>query len=157
MRTAVVRIDVDPTGQLTADELTAGMAALRELAAQAGVEVVDTNLAAMPVRRRVARLLIAGTDPESVEQAGLGLCARAFGTPPAVGVTTYLSRGTDDDARGVLVAFGVSGEIRRSPGADGQDVVYVTVPDADLQRVPESRIHTALEASLNCEVRISAT
>ena len=25
---------------------------------------------------------------------------------------------------------------------------------ADLERVPESRIHTALEATLNCEVRI---
>jgi len=60
----------------------------------------------------------------------------------------------DDDAHGVLAAFGLSGEIVREPGDDGYDIVYVTLPEADLDRVPESRIHTALEASLNCEVHI---
>jgi hypothetical protein len=69
-------------------------------------------------------------------------------------VITFVSRGTDDDARGVLSAFGLTGEIARAPGDDGYDVVYVTLREADLDRVPESRIHTALEASLNCEVRI---
>ena len=34
------------------------------------------------------------------------------------------------------------------------DVVHVTVCEPDLQRVGESRLHTALEASLNCEVHI---
>jgi hypothetical protein len=29
-----------------------------------------------------------------------------------------------------------------------------TLPTADRRRVPESRLHTALEAALNCEVRI---
>ena len=41
-----------------------------------------------------------------------------------------------------------------APGDDGFDVVYVTLREADLERIPESRIHTALEASLNCEVHI---
>jgi hypothetical protein len=54
----------------------------------------------------------------------------------------------------VLSGFGLTGEVRRSPGDDGFDVVYVTLREADLGRVPESRIHTALEASLNCEVHI---
>jgi len=40
------------------------------------------------------------------------------------------------------------------PGEEGWDVVHVTLCKADLERVPESRVHTALEASLNCEVRI---
>jgi len=40
------------------------------------------------------------------------------------------------------------------PGDDGLDIVYVTLREDDLERVPESRVHTALEASLNCEVHI---
>ena len=67
---------------------------------------------------------------------------------------TYVSRGTDEDARGVLAGFGITGEISRSVGDDGLDVISVTLRKADLQRIPESRIHTALEASTNCEVHI---
>jgi hypothetical protein len=70
------------------------------------------------------------------------------------GVVTFVSRGTDDDAHGVLAAFGLTGEISRVPGNDGFDIVHVTLRESDLDRVPESRIHTALEASLNCEVHI---
>ena len=82
------------------------------------------------------------------------LCGRAFGTKPVAGVVTYISRGTDDDAYGVLSAFGLDGEVVREPGDDGYDIVTVTLRAADLTRVPESRIHTALEASLNAEVHI---
>jgi hypothetical protein len=85
------------------------------------------------------------------------LCAKAFGTEPDAGVLTYISRGTDDDAHGVLAGFGLAGEIQRLPGDEGFDVVYVTLRKADLDRFPESRIHTALEASLNCEVHIRTT
>jgi len=46
------------------------------------------------------------------------------------------------------------GEAERVLGDEGWDIVTVTLRKADLQRVPESRIHTALEASLNCEVHI---
>ncbi len=67
---------------------------------------------------------------------------------------TFISHGTDDDAYGVLAGFGLTGVIERTPGADGWDIITVTLRSADLQRVPESRIHTALEASTNCEVRI---
>jgi hypothetical protein len=154
MRTAVVRVDIDPSGQLTPVQLNEGMTALRGLADEAGVGVVDNDLAAMPVRRREVRLLMTGTDAEVIKGSAVVLCAKAFDTIPAAGVVTYVSRGTDDDAHGVLAGFGLSGEIRRSPGEDGLDVVYVTLRKADLDRVPESRVHTALEASLNCEVRI---
>ncbi len=40
------------------------------------------------------------------------------------------------------------------PAVEGWDAVEVTLRRADLARVPESRLHAALEASLNCEVHI---
>ena len=154
MRTAVVRVNVDPPGLLTPAQLDEGMAALLGLARELGADVVDNNLAAMPPGRREAELLIAGDDVDSLTEQAIGLCARAFGTIPVPGVVTYVSRGTDDDAHGVLSAFGLTGDIVRTPGDDGFDIVHVTLREADLDSIPESRIHTALEASLNCEVHI---
>jgi hypothetical protein len=154
MRTAVVRVQVDPAGRLTPDELTDGMAALRALVDAAGIEVLENNLAALPAARREVQLLMAGGDAEELKRDAMALCARAFDTEPAAGVLTYVSRGTDDDAHGVLAGFGLVGEITRTAGDDGLDVVHVNLLEADLERVPESRIHTALEASLNCEVHI---
>jgi hypothetical protein len=154
MRTAVVRVNVDPSGVLTPAQLDQGMSTLLGLAAEVGADVVQAALAAMPAARREVAVLIAGSDAGTVKQTALGLCANAFGTTPVAGVVTYVSRGTDDDAHGVLAGFGLTGEITRVPGDDGFDVVYVTLREADLERIPESRIHTALEASLNCEVHI---
>jgi hypothetical protein len=108
----------------------------------------------MPPQRREVELLIDGADAAELSQTAVSLCARAFGTTPVPGVVTFISRGTDDDAHGVLAGFGLTGDIERVPDADGWDVVHVTLRRADLERVPESRVHTALEASLNCEVQI---
>jgi hypothetical protein len=133
------------------------MTALLELAGELGADVAENNLAAMPAGRREVEVLIAGDDGGTVKRIGVDLCGRAFGVfnvTPVAGVVTFISRGTDDDAHGVLSAFGLTGEVVRSPGDDGFDIVYVTLREADLDRVPESRIHTALEASLNCEVHI---
>jgi hypothetical protein len=155
MRTAVVRVNVDPTGVLTAAQLGDDMTTLLALADKAGAEVVRTTVAALQAGRREVELLVAGGDAETVKGVALDLCAKAFGTSPVAGVITYISRGTDDDAHGVLAGFGLTGEIRRTPGDDdGFDIVYVTLRQEDLERVPESRVHTALEASLNCEVHI---
>ncbi|MDT5114842.1 MAG: hypothetical protein QOE30_581 [Mycobacterium sp.] len=154
MRTAVVRVNVDPEGMLTPAQLRDGMAALLELAAQAGADVVENDLAAMPVRRREAELLIAAEDGDTAREAAIGLCTTAFSAAPVPGVITFVSRGTDDDAHGVLSGFGLTGEIVRTPGDDGFDIVHVTLREEDLERIPESRVHTALEASLNCEVHI---
>ena len=155
MRTAVVRVNVDPTGVLTAAQLGDGMTTLLVLAEKAGAELVHITAAALQAGRREVELLVAGDDAETVKGIALGLCAKAFGTSPVASVVTYISRGTDDDAHGVLAGFGLTGEIRRTPGDDdGFDVVYVTLRQADLDRVPESRIPTALAASLNCEVHI---
>ena len=154
MRTAVVRVNVDPGSVLTPAQLAEGMEVLLGLSDEIGAGVVENNLAAMPVSRREVQLLIAADDVDVARQTAIGLCAKAFSTTPAPGVVTFVSRGTDDDALGVLSAFGLTGEIARAPGDDGFDIVYVTLREDDLERVPESRIHTALEASLNCEVHI---
>jgi hypothetical protein len=154
MRTAVVRVNVDPEGVLTPAQLRDGMAALLELAAQAGAGVVENDLAAMPVRRREVELLIAAEDGDTAREAAIELCTTAFSAAPVPGVITFISRGTDDDAHGVLSGFGLTGDIVRTPGDDGFDIVHVTLREQDLERIPESRVHTALEASLNCEVHI---
>ena len=154
MRTAVVRVEVDPAGELTPAQLSDAMVTLRRLADGVGAGVVDNDLSALPVGRREVELLMTGAAPDELKRTATDLCAKAFGTTPVAGVLTYVSRGTDDDAHGVLAGFGLTGEISRSPGDAGWDVVQVTLRKADLARVPESRIHTALEASLNCEVHI---
>ncbi|OLP02353.1 hypothetical protein BVU76_10535 [Mycolicibacterium porcinum] len=154
MRTAVVRVGVDPAGELGAQELSDGMATLRGLLAERGAEVLDNQLAGLPAHRREVEVLIAGDDAPELQSIVMELCAKAFGATPTAGVVTFVSRGTDEDAHGVLAGFGVSGDIVRSVDAEGWDVVTVTLDKADLTRIPESRIHTALEASLNCEVHI---
>jgi hypothetical protein len=154
MRTAVVRVQVDPTGRLTPEQLTDGMANLRELTDATDIDVLENNIAEMPASRREIQLLMAGGDAGHLTRDAVALCAKAFGTAPTPGVVTYVSRGTDDDAHGVLAGFGITGEIIRTPGDHGFDIVEVTLHKADLDRIPESRIHTALEASLNCEVHI---
>ncbi len=154
MRTAVVRVNVDPESVLTPAQLRDGMTALLELAAQAGAGVIENDLASMPAGRRELELLIAAEDGATAKEAVVALCAKVFSANPVPGVITFISRGTDDDAHGVLSALGLTGDIVRTPGDDGFDIVHVTLLEKDLERIPESRVHTALEASLNCEVHI---
>jgi hypothetical protein len=130
------------------------------MAAAIGAEVVQVDLAAMPPSRRQVEVLIAGDDSEVLERTAVELCGKAFGpfgAQPSAGVLTYVSRGTDDDAHGVLAGLGLRGEVERTdggPDGPGWDTVRGTLRKVDLERVPESRVHTALEASLNCEVQI---
>jgi len=154
MRTAVVRVNVDPDNVLAPAQLTEGMAVLLERVGHVGGDVIMKDLGVMPAGRREVELLIACDDADSAKQAAIDLCANAFATTPVPGVITFVSRGTDDDARGVLAGFGLTADIVRIPGDDGFDIVDVTLREADLERITESRVHTALEASLNCEVRI---
>lgn len=150
MRTAVIRINVDPAGELEESVLCERMAAFLARAEGAGMSVVGSH-------RRELQILMTGDDGDAMQEAVGRLCAEVFQTKPANGVATYISRGTDDDALGVLAGFGITGDISRTEGDDGWDVISVRLARSDLERVPESRIQTALEASLNCEVRIIAT
>jgi hypothetical protein len=154
MRTAVVRVNVDPGNALAPAQLSEGMAALLGSVGDVGADVIVKDLGALPAGRREVELLIGCDDVDAAVHVAIGLCAKAFATTPVPGVVTFVSRGTDDDAHGVLSGFGLTGDIDRTPGDDGFDIVHVTLRETDLERVPESRIHTALEASLNCEVHI---
>ncbi|WP_067855275.1 hypothetical protein [Nocardia shimofusensis] len=169
MRTAVLRIDVDPGRELTAGQRADGLAALQAELADQGAELLglrvssaDQGLAGTAAVSsaekdappRELQFLLDTADAEASLSTLVTLCARAFHTAPQPGVVTYLSRGTDDDAHGVLAGFGLRGAVTRSLDDDGFDIVHVRLREDDLRRVPESRIHTALEASLNCEVRI---
>lgn len=149
MRTAVVRVDVDPTGSLSDEQFAAGVETLRNR----GFEVVATPIEYLPAKGREVELIIAGDDPDQLRELCASQCAEVFGTDAQPGVVTYISRGTDEDALGVVQGFGLQGEIQRT-FEEGGDVVTVTLNKEDLRRVPESRLHTALEAALNCEVRI---
>ncbi|HEY3684717.1 MAG TPA: hypothetical protein VGL93_16905 [Streptosporangiaceae bacterium] len=145
MREAVVRVRVgaDPDRALSAAEIADGV---RELQAQG-----------LSVRRRHGDgELSLGFDAASRDDArarAVSACEKAFGTVPAVGAVTFASRGTDEDALGVIEAFGVHADVERF-WEDGEEVAAFTFPEAERRRVPESRLHTALEAALNCRVRI---
>jgi hypothetical protein len=154
MRTAVVRVNVDPDNALAPAQLSEGMAVLLGSVGDVGADVIVKDFGALPAGRREVELLIGCDDVDAAVHVAIGLCAKAFATSPVPGVVTFVSRGTDDDAHGVLSGFGLTGDIDRTPGDDGFDIVHVTLLESDLERVPESRIHTALEASLNCEVHI---
>ncbi|MFG1924510.1 hypothetical protein [Cryptosporangium sp. NPDC048952] len=154
MRTAVVRINVDPRAELEQSTLRERMEALSREAEKAGLELVSINLDTLPPNRRELQFLAATDDPTTVRATASTLCRRAFGVEPNAGAVTYLSRGTDDDAAGVLAGFGLTGTISRSLDDDGYDVVEVRLRRSDLARIPESRVQTALEAALNAEVRL---
>jgi len=154
MRTAVVRVNVDPDNALAPAQLSEGIAVLLGSVGAVGAELILKDLAALPAGRREVELLIGCDDVDAATHIAIDLCVKAFPTTPVPGVVTFVSRGTDDDAHGVLSGFGLTGDIDRTPGDDGFDIVHVTLRERDLERVPESRVHTALEASLNCEVHI---
>ena len=75
MRTAVVRVRVDQAGELTAEQLGAGMTELATLAAEAGAELIENNLAALPPSRREVELLMTGMDPEPLTAAAIDMLA----------------------------------------------------------------------------------
>lgn len=145
MRTALVRVDVDPTGALTQTELGVGLRDLADRADANGLRLMEGD-------GRHVQVLVAGESAESARATVEELVRAVLGTEPAAGVVTLVSRGTDDDAHGVLAGFGLSGRITRTESTEGWDVVRVELARADLERVPESRVRTALEAALHCEV-----
>lgn len=144
----MVRVVIDADGVLGPDAYEAGLVALRA----AALEVVASPPAHLPDRRREVELILDEsqlTDRDDYVRT----CSAAFGLPATPGVTTFISRGTDDDARGVLAAFGLDAPVERFV-EDGDEVVRVVLDREQSRRVPEGRLHTALEAALNCEVRI---
>jgi hypothetical protein len=148
VRTAVLKIEIDREGILSADHYQRGL----ERLSAAGLKVIASPLALLPKYDREIEVILLDPFPGQTGEV-VNACASAFGTPAEAGAITYTSRGTDEDVVGVLAAFALKGELHREE-ADGFDVVTVILSRSDSQRVPESSLHTALEAALNCEVRI---
>src|SRR5258708_24857599 len=134
MRTAVIRINVDPGGTLSDTDVESGVAQVLAGVSELGMRLVHPDLGSLPSSRRELQFLAAGEDPAAVARSARDLCRRAFGTEPAEGTTTYLSRGTDEDALGVLLAFGAAGDLSRASGGDGGDVRTVRPARADPPR-----------------------
>jgi hypothetical protein len=150
MRTAVIRVNLDPAGALASDRLAAAVEELR----CSGLEVIAPDFERVPAQAREIELLLPGDDATALSSWAQDRCAEALGAPgPVAGAATFLSRGTDEDVLGVVGAFGLTASVERSWNSD-EEIVTVTIPRADARRVPESRLHTALEAALNAEVRI---
>jgi hypothetical protein len=150
MRTAVIRVNLNPAGDLASDRLAAAVEELRS----GGLEVIAPDFDRVPPHAREIELLLAGEDTAALSAWARDRCAQALGAPgPVAGAATFLSRGTDEDALGVVSAFGLTASVERAWDND-QEVVTVTIPRAEARRAPESRLHTALEAALNAEVRI---
>jgi hypothetical protein len=144
-----MRVVIDADGVLGPDAYEAGLVQLRE----AAVEVVASPPASLPERRREVELILDEAQLADRDEY-VGLCSRAFGLPATPGVVTFISRGTDDDARGVLAGFGLEAVVVERCYEDDDEVVRVVLDQEQAMRVPEGRLHTALEAALNCEVRI---
>ncbi len=143
-----MRVVIDADGELGPDAYEAGLVALRE----ASVEVVASPPAHLPERAREVELIL--DEAQLAERDDyVALCSKAFGLPAAPGVVTFISRGTDEDARGVLAGFGLDAPVERFLEGD-DEVVRVVLDREQSRRVPEGRLHTALEAALNAEVRI---
>jgi hypothetical protein len=150
MRTAVIRVNLNPAGDLENDRLSAVVAELRS----SGLEVIAPDFAQLPATAREIELLLPGEDASELRAWAAARCAEVLGAPgPTAGTATFLSRGTDEDALGVVRAFGISADVDRVWEND-EEIAIFTISPADARRVPESRLHTALEAALNCEVRI---
>ncbi|MGV9862305.1 hypothetical protein [Rhodococcus koreensis] len=148
MPTAVVRVHFDPDGALSEDRFRTGFDQLT----RRGLDVLAVGAGRRSDGRREIEVLTEEPDDDRLADL-VSTCSEAFGVPTELGVVTYVSRGTDDDAASVLRRFELDGEIHREI-VDDDEVVTVTLSGADARRVPESRLHTAMEAALNCEVRI---
>jgi hypothetical protein len=150
MRTAVIRVNLDPAGALAADRLPRVVETLRE----SGIEVLAPDFGRVPPHAREIGLLVEGDDPAGLRAWAEATCTEALGVPgPQAGAATFLSRGTDEDALGVVRAFGIRAGLERF-WEDDEEIAVFTITPADAAHVAESRLRTAMEAALSCEVRI---
>lgn len=86
MRTAVLRVNVDPAGELTGESLARGMAELVGALAQAGAEVLEKDLGAAPRSRREVQVLLDTAATATATVRVVDICAAVFGTEAVAGV-----------------------------------------------------------------------
>src|SRR6201999_3658891 len=68
MRTAVIRINVDPSGALSAADIELGMAKVTAGLDELGLSLVHADLVAQPAHRRELQFLAAGDDATALQQ-----------------------------------------------------------------------------------------
>jgi hypothetical protein len=152
VRRAVVHINLDPDGVLSAAQLDGAVAALR----RAGFEVIATELERLPPTRREVEVLCSGDDIAALRQWAQTSCAAALAASavfvrPRVVAASFISRGSREDALGIVEALGSGLDVEEIEFV-GDDIAVLVLADGDA--VPE-RLQTALESALNREVRLS--
>lgn len=151
MATAVIRIHLSDGQAISDPDYRAGIDSLLA----EGYEIIAPGSTLPPDGRREVAILSEEDSAEHLDTLR-ARCESVFGRTAELGVVTYVSRGTDDDALGVLRRFGIPGEVRRDHDSD-EETVTVRIAGSATRQVPESHLHTALEAALNCRVRVVLT
>ncbi|HWF50965.1 MAG TPA: hypothetical protein VG294_10030 [Solirubrobacteraceae bacterium] len=155
MRRAVVHVNLDPRGQLALGQVNRAVEALRA----SGHDVIAGDLDKLPATRREIELLQPGDDPDDLRPAAEQACATvlasiaAAATPRAIAVS-FISSGSEEDARGVVRAFGLGEQLHEVRLQDDDVAVLVLEPEA-LGRTMPAKLQTVLEAALNREVRFA--
>jgi hypothetical protein len=147
-----VHVNLDPAGQESVATLERAVEALRDR-----FEVLASDLDKYPPTRREIELIRGGDEAGDLAQAAEAACAAALSqagataSPRAVAVS-FLSSGSEEDARGVVRAFGLADGLRAIVFEDENVAVFVLEREV-LQRTTPAKLQTALEAALNREVR----
>jgi hypothetical protein len=146
VRTGIARVAVSAR-DVSEDDFSHGLGELADM----GYELLPPPPS---VGDREVAFVLDGDDGAALSAIAVAAARKVFGEAVRPGAVTFLSRGTDDDVIGVAAALGVDVLVSRVTESGGE-VVIVHVLSADLERVPEGKLHTALEAALNAEVRIT--
>lgn len=156
MRRAVVHVNLDPGGVLSTGQLRRAVAALRE----EGLEIIATELEKLPPTNREVELLCDGDEIDELRQRAESACAAALASSnrtvkPRVLAVSFISRGSYEDASGIVRAFRLESHVDEIRFV-ADDVAVLVVSGEALRSSLLGKLHTALEAALNREVRISA-
>ena len=89
MRTAVIRINIDPEGTLGVADVARGLDVVLAGLAELGLRLVSNDLAALPAKRRELEFL-GDREPQAMRRSAADLCRRAFGTEVREGTTTFV-------------------------------------------------------------------
>ena len=154
MREAIVRVNPDPEGRLG----LAHVVAVRAELLRRGIPVVPADLSNMHAGQRELELILSDTHTERVRRRALQVAKQALqalgvSSEPVVGIVTFKSAGTTDDALAIFRSFGVRGEVRRIAGLHTDTVVFL-VGRKSLANINESQLLTALRSGLNQDVVI---
>jgi hypothetical protein len=156
MRRAVLHVNLDHGGVVPIAELAGAIEHLR----RCGFIVIDTDLDRLPRDRREVEVHCDGDDVKELRERVHDACVAALAaagcpTTPRVLAVSFVSSGSDEDAWGVVRAFGLDQHVAEIRLLD--DDVAVLIGSTEILRSGAlGKLHTALEATLNREVRLSA-